>query len=89
MHQEVSALCRAQEDTCRNVIYRLIGGYSRFSSALLCWVVEELVFWEWVNLSADASSVPLTADLGCFMSSGGNASLDWEGDTRPVLEQTQ
>lgn len=83
MHQEVLALCRGQEDiSCRNILYRLIGGYDSLSSDLLCWVIEELI-------SADASSMPLTAGFGCFMRTGENASLDWEGDTRSVLEQNQ
>lgn len=68
MHQEVLLLSREQEDTsCTNTICRLINGDS-LSSPLLCWVAEALDFWEWVNLSADASSLPLTAHLGLFIS---------------------
>lgn len=50
-HQEVLVLCRRQEDTsCVNTLSRLISGCHSFSSPLLCWVVEELDFWEWADL---------------------------------------
>lgn len=81
MLRDVLAVCQGQEDiSCRNVICRLAGGCDSLSSALCCGVVEELGFWEWVSLSTDASSVPLTEGFSSYMTTGENAR-DWEGDT--------
>lgn len=88
VHQEVLVLCREQDDTsCTNTISRLISGCDSLSS-LLCWVTEALDFWEWVNLSADSSPLPLTAHLALFTSTGKNTSLVGKV-THSVLVQNQ